>query len=141
MAHRSRSVASTRPADKVCAVCGRTITWRKKWERDWEQVRYCSDSCRRTAHSGGGAEQALLLVAVEQRLARCPVGATVCPSEIARAVFDERGGSGDGWRSLMEPVRRAARLLAAQGRCEFTQRGQVVDPSSARGPVRLRPIR
>ncbi|MBL8816491.1 MAG: DUF2256 domain-containing protein [Planctomyces sp.] len=32
---------------RQCAVCGRTFTWRKKWERCWEQVRYCSDSCRR----------------------------------------------------------------------------------------------
>lgn len=32
---------------KICAACGRPFTWRKKWERDWEQVRFCSDSCRR----------------------------------------------------------------------------------------------
>ncbi|NDE14117.1 DUF2256 domain-containing protein [bacterium] len=31
---------------KTCAVCGRPFTWRKKWEKDWEQVRYCSDACR-----------------------------------------------------------------------------------------------
>jgi hypothetical protein len=31
------------PPPKSCAVCGRAITWRKKWERDWESVRYCSD--------------------------------------------------------------------------------------------------
>ncbi|RKG72759.1 DUF2256 domain-containing protein, partial [Corallococcus terminator] len=34
------------PASKPCAVCGRAITWRKKWARDWEEVRYCSDACR-----------------------------------------------------------------------------------------------
>jgi hypothetical protein len=32
---------------KICPVCGRPFTWRKKWERDWESVRYCSDACRR----------------------------------------------------------------------------------------------
>jgi hypothetical protein len=31
---------------KICAACGRPFTWRKKWERCWEQVRYCSDRCR-----------------------------------------------------------------------------------------------
>lgn len=31
---------------KVCAACGRPFTWRKKWERDWDNVRYCSDRCR-----------------------------------------------------------------------------------------------
>jgi len=32
---------------KVCAHCGLPFTWRKKWERDWEQVKYCSERCRR----------------------------------------------------------------------------------------------
>jgi hypothetical protein len=32
---------------KTCPVCGRAFTWRKKWERDWETVVYCSDACRR----------------------------------------------------------------------------------------------
>ncbi len=32
--------------DKDCARCGRPFSWRKKWERDWDNVRYCSDKCR-----------------------------------------------------------------------------------------------
>ncbi|MFU7560535.1 DUF2256 domain-containing protein [Stieleria sp. JC731] len=32
---------------KICPVCQRPFTWRKKWERCWDQVRYCSDACRR----------------------------------------------------------------------------------------------
>ncbi len=32
--------------DKLCARCGRPFAWRKKWERDWDSVRYCSDRCR-----------------------------------------------------------------------------------------------
>ena len=31
---------------KDCATCGRPFVWRKKWERDWANVRYCSDACR-----------------------------------------------------------------------------------------------
>jgi len=34
---------------KVCPVCGRSFTWRKKWERDWETVRYCSEQCKRNS--------------------------------------------------------------------------------------------
>ncbi|WP_343691330.1 DUF2256 domain-containing protein [Chitinophaga sp.] len=30
---------------KVCPVCQRPFTWRKKWEKTWEQVRYCSKRC------------------------------------------------------------------------------------------------
>jgi hypothetical protein len=33
---------------KICPVCQRPFTWRKKWEKDWEQVIYCSERCRRT---------------------------------------------------------------------------------------------
>lgn len=36
---------------KVCPVCNRPFAWRKKWAKVWEQVRYCSDSCRMTAKS------------------------------------------------------------------------------------------
>lgn len=40
---------------KTCLTCGRPFVWRKKWERDWEQVKYCSDACRSKARQGGGA--------------------------------------------------------------------------------------
>jgi hypothetical protein len=30
---------------KTCAGCGRPFTWRKKWARDWGNVRYCSKAC------------------------------------------------------------------------------------------------
>ncbi|MDJ0644604.1 MAG: DUF2256 domain-containing protein [Flavobacteriaceae bacterium] len=33
--------------EKVCKSCGRPFTWRKKWQRDWEQVKFCSKRCRR----------------------------------------------------------------------------------------------
>ena len=32
---------------KPCAACGRPMTWRRAWAKIWEQVRYCSDACRR----------------------------------------------------------------------------------------------
>jgi hypothetical protein len=31
---------------KVCASCGLPFAWRKKWARDWDSVKYCSDRCR-----------------------------------------------------------------------------------------------
>jgi hypothetical protein len=37
---------------KTCLACGLPFTWRKKWERDWDNVKYCSDRCR----SGKGAK-------------------------------------------------------------------------------------
>ncbi|MDO6820055.1 DUF2256 domain-containing protein [Zobellia russellii] len=35
---------------KVCVVCLRPFVWRKKWERDWENVKYCSKKCRQMAN-------------------------------------------------------------------------------------------
>lgn len=32
---------------KLCLVCQRPFTWRKKWERVWDEVKYCSERCRR----------------------------------------------------------------------------------------------
>lgn len=31
---------------KTCAACARPFAWRRKWARDWEHVRFCSDRCR-----------------------------------------------------------------------------------------------
>jgi Protein of unknown function (DUF3253) len=65
-------------------------------------------------------------------LAARGAGKTICPSDAARAV------GADDWRPLMEPARAAARRLVAAGEVEITQRGTVVDPSTARGPIRIR---
>jgi hypothetical protein len=73
-----------------------------------------------------------LATAILELLAARAGGATICPSEAARAV------GGEEWRPLMEPARSAARRLVAQGRIDIVQGGRVVDPSSAKGPIRLR---
>jgi hypothetical protein len=39
---------------KTCLCCGLPFVWRKKWERDWEQVKYCSERCRRSAPRAAG---------------------------------------------------------------------------------------
>ncbi|MDX2003689.1 MAG: DUF2256 domain-containing protein [Meiothermus sp.] len=40
---------------KVCAACGRPFQWRKKWARDWESVRFCSERCRKARGRVGPA--------------------------------------------------------------------------------------
>ncbi|WP_354214048.1 MULTISPECIES: DUF3253 domain-containing protein [unclassified Arthrobacter] len=60
---------------------------------------------------------------------------TICPSDAARAVGDEN------WRDLMEPTRKAARRLVDAGEVQITQGGSVVDPSTAKGPIRIRKVR
>ncbi|MFF9767520.1 DUF3253 domain-containing protein [Streptomyces sp. NPDC053086] len=73
--------------------------------------------------------------AILDLLDRRAPGASVCPSDVARAVHPSVD---EGWRALMEPVRRAAARLAAEGQVEITQHGDPVDPAHARGPIRIR---
>lgn len=124
---------------KTCATCGRTIEWRRKWADDWDEVRYCSKRCR---SSRPGPIDRALEDAIIELLAARPASSTICPSEAARLVApadDRSDGDGDGepWRELMEPARSAARRLVAEGRIVIKQRGRVVDPSTAKGPIRL----
>jgi hypothetical protein len=107
------------------------ITWRKKWERAWDSVRYCSDRCKK----GVTNLDTQLEVAILALLHNKPKSTTICPSEAARLV----GGEDETiWRSLMEPARAAARRLVTQDLIVITQGGRVVDPSTARGAIRLR---
>ncbi|NBR96836.1 MAG: DUF2256 domain-containing protein [Verrucomicrobia bacterium] len=47
MRRDGKSVAKQNLPQKICLRCGRPFSWRKKWERDWDEVKYCSDACRR----------------------------------------------------------------------------------------------
>ena len=105
------------------------MQWRAKWARNWDQMKYCSDSCRRTKL--GGVDERLEIAIVELLSARAH-DASICPSEAARSV------GGDDWQKLMETARMAARRLVARGTVEITQGGRVVDPSRAKGPIRIR---
>jgi len=123
-------------AEKTCVSCGRRFQWRKKWERDWDQVRYCSTACRRR---GVSEVDAALERHILHLLAQQGAGRTISPSEAARAAA--AGGTQEEWRSLEEPARRAARRLVDSGEIEIIQAGRVVDPSTAKGPIRLRRVR
>jgi len=37
---------------KACTVCGRPMTWRKSWAKNWDDVKYCSDACRKGTPRG-----------------------------------------------------------------------------------------
>ena len=98
-------------------------------------MRYCSDACRRRGlrDVDRKLEESLL-----DLLGRRSRNSTVCPSEAARAVAVADGLEGEAWRDLMEPARMAARRLVVAGEVEITQQGRVVDPSTAKGPIRIR---
>lgn len=117
---------------KVCTRCGRVITWRAKWAKNWSSIKYCSDACRAKRIQ---PVDTALEAAIIDLLSIRPRDASICPSEAARRIRT------DDWRTLMEPARMAARRLVERGTVEITQGGRVVDPSHAKGPIRIRLVR
>lgn len=113
---------------KICASCGREMEWRKAWAKNWDSVKYCSAACRkRRIRPVDTALEDAIVALLDQRAA----SATICPSEAARSV------GGDDWRELMEPARAAARRLQAAEKVTILQGGRPVDPSRARGSIRI----
>ena len=60
-------------------------------------------------------------------------GATICPSEVARAL----ASGDDQWRRLMPHVRKVAQILAENDRLTVTRGGVPVEATSGGGPIRL----
>ena len=114
---------------KHCVICGREFAWRKKWQHCWDTVKYCSKQCRSSSLTelDHKAEQVILTLLNEKK-----VGASICPSDAAKSLFS------DDWSKHMELIRRAARRLANQDKLIITQKNQVVNPSRAKGPIRLK---
>ena len=110
---------------KTCAVCGRLIEPRKKWLKNWADVKYCSDRCRRNKTNPNYEKEILALL--EKRGA----DKTICPSEVLLDLQKKD-------KALMEAVRSAARRLVALGKIVIMQNGTRVDPSTAKGPIRLK---
>lgn len=115
--------------EKTCLSCGRRMVWRRRWAANWDEVRYCSAACQR--QKGKDPLDRELEMAILSLLAGRTAGASICPSEAARRVFPV------DWNEQMERTRQAARRLVAAGKILITQGGCVVDPSLARGPIRL----
>jgi len=118
------------PEDKTCRSCGRRITWRKKWERDWDAVTWCSTACRRRGLTSADLE-------LEERLSRLVRAGSRGLTDVEALAAVQTAG-GPAVTPELEDVRRAARRLVAAGDVELLQRGRVVDPSTAAGPVLIR---
>ncbi len=117
--------------EKVCVQCGRSFEWRKKWEKNWNEIKYCSDRCRGESRGKGKSESIMFQNQILALLKLRAGGKTICPSEILPQEQKQNP-------AVMEQVRQAARLLAHEGVIEITQGGKPVDPDSFRGPIRLR---
>ncbi|TCK75154.1 uncharacterized protein DUF3253 [Acidipila rosea] len=89
----------------------------------------CMPKCEGEAFRWRTGERAILELLRERGAEK-----TICPSEAARRVAP------DNWEPLMQQARAAARRLAAAGEIVVMQGGQRVDPSRAKGPIRLKKV-
>lgn len=119
---------------QVCQSCGRAIEKSATGEPEGGSARFCSSACRKRGVTDVDRQ---LESAITELLAQRAATATICPSDAARLVAGT-GTDGTAWRHLMEPARRAARRLVDRGEVEITQGGSVVDPSTTKGPIRIR---
>lgn len=51
-----RGVKKEHLPSKICVVCERPFTWRKKWERCWDEVTTCSKSCNTKRRAAKGKD-------------------------------------------------------------------------------------
>ena len=85
----------------------------------------------RAGHTKTGKRSELKSAILELLKTRKP-GASICPSEVAREVFEE------DWRKQMPQVRTVASEMVAQNQIEICQKGVAVNPATVKGPIRLR---
>jgi hypothetical protein len=129
--------------EKLCKTCGRPFVYNEQHTQDWDIVKFCSDACRNQklavspVELSSDLEHAILALLAERGPAK-----TICPSEAAKLVAGndrkKEKSHRREWEALMEPARAAARRLVAQNRIVITQHNRIVDPATAKGPIRLR---
>lgn len=49
---KKKRVSKENLPEKICVVCERPFTWRKKWERDWDNITCCSKACNAKRRAG-----------------------------------------------------------------------------------------
>jgi hypothetical protein len=77
--------------------------------------------------------ETIILQLLEERGA----GKSICPSEAARRMA-ELAGHPERWRAWLDSTRATAVLMAKRGSVVMLQKGERIDPETARGAIRLR---
>jgi hypothetical protein len=138
------SMSKANLPSKVCVVCNRPFTWRKKWERCWDEVTTCSKRCNSERRSLNRQDRKLdvddasrelgsmaLDSSPKARARRAAAQMTLAPAPVSeRASSDETAdldpGGGEGARDerserkAAKKAAKAARRAVREGRAEPT---------------------
>lgn len=105
------------------------MVWRKAWEKNWESIRYCSDSCRRQKLDKTSTPVRLALL----ELVNVSDGQKLCdPLDVARNLWPT------DWQAHSEEVRRVVRQLAAEELVQIFQNGKRIKELNFKGQIFIR---
>jgi hypothetical protein len=102
------------------------MEWRKAWEKNWDSIRYCSDSCRRDKFDKKSTNVRETILAMTKTAGKSkPVPAT----DVAQSLWPLE------WETRLEEVRRVARLLHHEKLITILQNGKPITDLNFKGPV------
>ena len=81
---------------KICEQCNRPMEWRKSWEKNWEEVKFCSDKCRRLKKTKTSIASFLLISSLNLGYLQPSYSYTGPTSEELKQVFDPSITQWDG---------------------------------------------
>tara|TARA_B100001559_G_scaffold318139_1_gene324676 strand:- start:862 stop:1242 length:381 start_codon:yes stop_codon:yes gene_type:complete len=114
---------------KSCSSCGRSFTWRKSIAKNWDDVKYCSNACRKRKLSKTDQQiENTILELLEIQ---------TYPTSLSTDQVADFLDFGDD-KNLLESIKRAARRLEAKSFVIITQDGKRVDSSKAKGHLQIR---
>ncbi len=119
----------TNRPQKSCLSCGRSFTWRKSFAKNWEDVKYCSNTCRKRKLSK--IDQQIENTILE--LLEAQTHPTPLRTDQVADFLDFRND-----KNLLETIKRAARRLESKNFVIITQDGKRVDSSKAKGHLQIR---
>jgi len=114
---------------KVCLCCGLPFEKRKKWNSNWDEVKYCSEKCRKQVNSKRRKDLENIF---NGEIAKLKPKSSFCLSVVAQKYREEN------WKMLMEELRQIARLATHNGKTEILQNDKPVAPHKFKGPIRVR---
>jgi hypothetical protein len=107
------------------------MQWRKAWEKNWDSIRYCSDSCRsdKLDKNSFHIREAILLLTKKSTPSR-----PVTQEDIVKYLWpDEK-------MTRLEEVRRIARILHSEKLITIIQNGRPISDLNFKGPVQFRSV-
>jgi hypothetical protein len=104
------------------------MQWRKAWEKNWDSMRYCSDSCRRDKFDKNSihVREAILILTKKSGPSK-----PVPQEDVVKYLWPHEG------LTRLEEVRRVARILHSEELITIIQNGRPITDLNFKGPAQF----